>query len=72
MYTNTFLSRVIWCKIRYYQQLHKISNESLAEKLDIKPRTLTAYDRNAENIRLGQLEQFLNSYAITLDELLSQ
>ena len=67
-----FLTRVIWCKIRYFQQLHSITNERLAENLNVHPWTLSAYDKSAKNVTLGQLESFLKAYAITLDELLAQ
>ncbi|MBR1764436.1 MAG: hypothetical protein IJ746_03480 [Ruminococcus sp.] len=67
---QTFLTRKIWCKIRYYQQMHGISNIQLAAVLMIKPRTLTIYDMNARNVTLGQLESFLNTYSITLKQLM--
>lgn len=55
----------IWCKIRYYQQLHDISDEELAKYLNVHTRTLRTYDKGAENLTLGNLDSFL--YAVNLE-----
>lgn len=61
--------KIIWCKIRYYQQLHDISDEELAKYLEISPRTLKTYDINAQNITLGMLDKFLYAANIDLQKL---
>lgn len=49
----------IWEKIRYYQRINKISNEELADLLNVKPRTLLVYDNKADNVTLGMIDHFL-------------
>lgn len=65
------LYKLIWCKIRYYQQLHNISDEELAMSLNVHIRTLHEYDKNAENVTLGRVDSFLYINNITLDELIN-
>lgn len=65
------LYRVIWCKIRYYQQLHEISDEALANELGVHVRTLSTYDKNAENVTFGRLDIFLYMNNLSLDDLLN-
>ena len=38
------IQKTIWCKIRYYQRLNDIPNETLAEQLRVNVRTLHDYD----------------------------
>lgn len=64
-------SKHIWCKIRYYQHLYGISNEQLAKTINIKPRTLSSYDKSSQNLTLGQIDSFLSEYSLTMEELLS-
>ena len=49
----------IWCKIRYWQSLNDVSNEELARILCVSTRTLLTYDKNAENITLKTIDNFL-------------
>lgn len=65
------LYRLIWCKIRYYQQLHDISDEELARSLNVHIRTLHEYDKCADNVTLGRIDSFLLINNITLDELIN-
>lgn len=53
------LYKKIWCKIRYWQNLNDISNEELARILCVSTRTLLTYDKNAENITLKTIDNFL-------------
>lgn len=64
-------SKTIWCKIRYYQQLYGISNDLLAKSLNVQPRTLKNYDKNAQHLTIGQIEGFLGENKLTIEELLS-
>lgn len=65
------LHKKIWCKIRYYQQLNNIDNETLAIALNVHERTLREYDKNAVNVTMGQIDNFLFVNNITLDDLLN-
>ncbi len=65
------LYKLIWCKIQYYQRLNDLSNEELAAYIGVCERTLTEYDKNAENITLGKIENFLRSENISLEDLLT-
>ena len=65
------LHKKIWCKIRYYQQLNNIANETLAIALNVHERTLREYDKNAANVTMGQIDNFLFVNNITLDDLLN-
>lgn len=64
------LYKQIWCKIRCYQQLHDITNKELAAYIGVCERTLLEYDKSAENITLGKIENFLKSENIELTDLL--
>ncbi len=64
------LHKKVWCKIRYYQQLHDLSNKDLAAFIGVSERTLLEYDKNAANITLGKIENFLKSEDLELNELL--
>lgn len=64
------VQKTIWCKIRYYQRLNDIPNETLAEQLRVNVRTLHDYDVKADNVTLEKLNNFLVCNRITLDELL--
>ena len=63
------LQKKIWCKIRYYQQLHDISDTDLASSMGISIRTLKEYDKDASPISLQKLDIFLYLYNLTLSEL---
>ena len=61
----------IWCKIRYWQSLKDISDRELATYLQVCERTLRDYDKNARNITLEKIDNFLVVNSMELDELLS-
>ncbi len=65
------LHKKIWCKIRYYQQLNNIDDETLATALNVHERTLREYDKNSANVTMGKIDNFLYVNNITLDELLN-
>jgi hypothetical protein len=65
------LYKRIWCKIRYYQQLHNIDDTVLAGQLQVHERTLHEYDKNAVNVTMGKVDSFLYANGITLEELLN-
>ncbi|WP_019680628.1 hypothetical protein [Ruminococcus flavefaciens] len=61
----------IWCKIRYWQNLKDISDTELAAYLRVCERTLRDYDKNARNITLEKIDNFLIVNSMELDELLA-
>lgn len=65
------LYKKIWCKIRCYQQLYDMSDKDLSNYLCVSERTLKEYDKNAMNITLGKLDNFLYINNLTLIELLN-
>lgn len=62
--------KMIWCKIRYYQHLHDISNSQLASTMGVIERTLKEYDKDSCNITLEKIDRFLLSNQITIKELI--
>ena len=65
------LYRRIWCKIRYWQQLKEISDAELASYLQVGERTLHEYDKSAENVTLGRVDNLLYVTGMELDELMA-
>ncbi len=61
----------IWCKIRYWQNLKDISDSELAAYLHVCERTLRDYDKNARNITLEKVDNFLVVNSMELSELLA-
>ena len=61
----------IWCKIRYWQSLKDVSDSELAAYLNVCERTLRDYDKNARNITLEKVDNFLVVNSMELDELLA-
>ena len=60
----------IWCKIRYWQSLKDVSDSQLAAYLQVCERTLRDYDKNARNITLEKVDNFLAVNSMELDELI--
>lgn len=65
------LYKKIWCKIRYWQSLNDVSDCELAAYLKVCERTLRDYDKNASNITLEKIDNFLVVNSMELDELLA-
>ena len=64
------LPKMIWCKIRYFQQLNGISKEKLAEEMSVHPRTISNYDNRPENITLSQIDCFLRANGLEFKDLI--
>lgn len=64
------LYKKIWCKIRYWQNLRDISDSELASCLHIGERTLKEYDKDAKNITLEKIDQFLYMNGLELHDLI--
>lgn len=65
------LYRRIWCKIRYWQQLKEVSDAELASYLQVGVRTLHDYDKSAENITLGRVDNLLCVTGMELNDLMT-
>ena len=65
------LYKIIWCKIRYWQNLRDITDAELATALQVGERTLHEYDKNAKNITLEKIDGFLEIYKMELGDLLA-
>ena len=65
------LQKLLWCKIRYWQNLHDVSNEELADFLGCSTRTLLNYDSNPSNVTLKMVDKFLYMTDMSLTDFLS-
>lgn len=65
------LYKKIWCKIRYWQSLRDVSNTELAAYLQVSERTLHEYDKNAKNITLEKVDNFLYINNMELADLMA-
>lgn len=63
------LEKLIWAKIRFYQQVLGLSNALLADYLCICTKTLRSYDKNAENLNLAQIASFLEQTELTINDI---
>ena len=65
------LYKKVWCKIRYWQTLRDVSDAQLAADLQVGERTLHEYDKSAENVTLGRVDNLLYVTGMELDELMA-
>ena len=65
------LYKIVWCKIRYRQNLRDISDAELAAALQVGERTLHEYDKSAKHITLEKIDNFLEVNHMELNELLA-
>ncbi len=63
--------RIIWGKIRYYQTIHEIEDTDLAKYLMVGIRTLKDYDKDAKNLTLEKVDNFLRLNNLEMNDLLS-
>lgn len=64
------LEKEIWAKIRCWQLMNGVSDYHLADSLKVVERTLRNYDRNAGNLTLEKIGNFLKYAGIDINELL--
>ena len=69
--TRITLYKRIWCKVRYWQNLKDISDAELASYLQVGERTLHEYDKSAENVTLGRVDNLLYVTGMELEELMA-
>lgn len=65
------LYKRIWCKIRYWQNLKDVSDSELASYLQVGVRTLHDYDKSAENVTLGRVDNLLYVTGMELNDLMA-
>ena len=65
------LYKKIWCKIRYWQNISDVTDSELAAYMQVAKRTLKDYDRNAKNITLEKIDNFLYMNNMELADLLA-
>lgn len=65
------LYKKIWCKIRYWQSLKDVSDSELANYLQVGKHTLHEYNKNAKNITLEKIDNFLYVNNMELVDLFS-
>ena len=65
------LYKKIWCKIRYWQNISDVSDSELAAYMQVAERTLKDYDRNAKNITLEKIDNFLYMNNMELADLMA-
>ena len=65
------LYKRIWCKVRYWQNLRDISDAELASYLQVGERTLHEYDKSAENITLGRVDNLLYVTGMEFNDLMA-
>ena len=65
------LQKIIWCKIRYWQNLNDISDEELAAYLSCSERTLRNYDSDPSNVTLRTVDAFLFVADMTINDFLT-
>ena len=65
------LYKRIWCKVRYWQNLRDVSDAELASYLQVGERTLHEYDKSAENITLGRVDNLLYATGMELNDLMA-
>jgi hypothetical protein len=64
------LEKMLWAKIRYYQMMLGISDDTLAGYLQITPRTMRNYDHCADSLCVGQIESFLISTDLSITDII--
>lgn len=65
------LQKTIWCKIRYWQNLHDVSDEELAGYLGCSKRTLLNYDHDPSCVTLKAVDTFLFAVEMTLTDFMT-
>ena len=64
------LQKVIWAKIRYYQSVMDISDAQLADYLCVCTKTLRTYEKNADNLTIGQIESLLVHTGLSIMDII--
>ena len=61
---------VTWGNVRRYQYINHLTDEQLAEILEISTRTLYTYDKEPSTIKLETLQNFIDSTKMEISELI--
>lgn len=65
------LYKHIWARIRYWQNLRDVSDTELASYLQVGERTLHEYDKSAENVTLGRVDNLLYVTGMDFNDLMA-
>jgi hypothetical protein len=68
--TTYAIYAVIWSNIRKYQYLNHITDEQLAEILEVCTRTLYTYDSEPNKVTLEKVQLFLDNLNIGIESLI--
>lgn len=68
--TKIKTSRLIWSNIRKIQYVNGLSDEQLAQVLDVSVRTLNNYDNEPYKLSLGTIEMFLKNTEMPFEQLI--
>ena len=63
--------KLVWARIRFWQNLRDISDAELAKYLKVGERTLHEYDKSAENITLGRVDNLLYITGMCFNDLMA-
>lgn len=69
--TKPKMYNYLWLKIRLWQRLNGVTDETLASFVEVSPRTFRDYDKSAFNMPIGKLDNFLLASGLTLEQLMS-
>lgn len=64
-------SRIIWGNIRKFQYLNDLTDEQLADVLNLATRTLYNYDKDPSDLTLKRIQLFIESLGLEIQELIS-
>ena len=62
--------KLVWARIRFWQNLRDVSDAELASYLQVGVRTLHDYDKSAENITLGRVDNLLYITGMDFNDLM--
>lgn len=63
------IHRLIWGNIIRFQFLNNLTDEQLAESMEISTRTLYNYHHDPSAISLGKIQKFIKNTGLTIEEL---
>lgn len=62
---------LIWANIKKYQYTNQISNEELAEILEVSVRTIYNYDKNPSRVSTEKIQLFIEKTGIAKENLIA-
>ena len=65
------ICKVIWFKIRYWQNIKGVTDDELAAFMGVCDKTVRSYDTHCDGITLDKIDRFLAVNNMELDDLLN-